>query len=63
MHNFLTRPLKKAGYEVVTVAHGIEALPHSASGQFDLLLTDIIMPGMDCIELARWATKMYKDLP
>jgi two-component system, cell cycle response regulator CpdR len=63
MRNFLMRSLEKAGYDVVTVAHGIEALPHLASGQFDLLLTDIVMPGMDGIELARRATKMYTDLP
>ena len=63
MRNFLSRSLTKAGYEVVTVPHGIEAMPHLSSGRFDLLLTDIVMPGMDGIELARRATKMYADLP
>lgn len=63
MRQFLSRSLEKAGYEVVSVSHGIEALPHLAKGNFDLLLTDIVMPGMDGIELARRAAKMYKDLP
>ncbi len=63
MRRFLSRSLEKAGYEVITVSHGIEALPHLASGKFDLLLTDIVMPGMDGIELARRATKMYAELP
>ena len=63
MRNFLSKCLTKAGYDVVTVAHGIEALPHLSSGRFDLLLTDIVMPGMDGIELARRATKMHEDLP
>jgi two-component system cell cycle response regulator CpdR len=63
MRNFLARSLKKAGFEVVTVSHGIEALPHLASGRFNLLLTDIVMHGMDGIELARRATKMHSDLP
>ncbi len=63
MRQFLSRSLEKAGYDVIAVSHGIEALPHLATGSFDLLLTDIVMPGMDGIELARRATKMYKDLP
>tara|TARA_R110002073_G_scaffold88066_6_gene209096 strand:- start:1858 stop:2217 length:360 start_codon:yes stop_codon:yes gene_type:complete len=63
MRNFLSRSLNKAGYEVITVSHGIEALPHLSSGRFDLLLTDIVMPGMDGIELARRVTKMYPELP
>ena len=63
MRNFLSRSLTKAGYDVITVSHGIEALPHLSSSTFDLLLTDIVMPGMDGIELARRATKMHEDLP
>lgn len=63
MRSFLSKSLRKAGYEVVTVSDGDEALPHLTSGRFDLLLTDIVMPGMDGIELARQATKMYHDLP
>ncbi|MDG1709168.1 MAG: response regulator [Emcibacteraceae bacterium] len=63
MRLYLSRSLEKAGYKVVTVSHGIEALPHLESGGFDLLLTDIVMPGMDGIELARRATAMYEDLP
>jgi two-component system cell cycle response regulator CpdR len=62
MRSFLGRSLEKAGYDVVSVENGTDALPLLASGHFDLLLTDIVMPGMDGIELARRATKMYPDL-
>jgi two-component system, cell cycle response regulator CpdR len=62
MRSFLCRSLEKAGFEVTSVANGIEALPHLATGNFDLLLTDIVMPGMDGIELARRATKMYPNI-
>jgi two-component system, cell cycle response regulator CpdR len=63
MRQFLSRSLVKAGYEVVTVSHGFEALPHLENEKFDLLLTDIVMPGMDGIELAGRATAMYEELP
>lgn len=63
MRQFLSRSLEKAGYEVVTVSHGLEAIPHIEDGHFDLLLTDIVMPGMDGIELARQATAIIDDLP
>ncbi|MFQ5346570.1 MAG: response regulator [Alphaproteobacteria bacterium] len=55
MRNFLARSLERAGHEVVAVGSGTEALPHIASEQFDLLLTDIVMPGMDGLALAKRA--------
>lgn len=63
MRLYLSRSLEKAGYDVVAVSHGVEALPHLENGKFDLLLTDIVMPGMDGIELARRATAMHAELP
>ena len=37
--------LENAGYEVVAVDRGTEALPHLKTAHFDLLLSDIVMPG------------------
>ncbi|HUJ46096.1 MAG TPA: ATP-binding protein [Rhizomicrobium sp.] len=45
--------LKRRGYEVVGVASGEAALDASESERFDLVLTDIHMPGLDGIETAR----------
>lgn len=55
MRAFLVRALERAGYEVTSVDRGTMALPLVATGDFDLLLTDIVMPEMDGIELARRA--------
>jgi two-component system, cell cycle response regulator CpdR len=52
---FLARALERAGYDVVSCADGDEAMAALGRGRFDLLLTDIVMPGADGIEVARAA--------
>lgn len=53
MRTYLERALDNAGYEVVAVDRGTAALPYLESEHFDLLLSDIVMPEMDGIELAQ----------
>ena len=53
MRGYLARALENAGYEVVAVDRGTAALPLLESDHFDLLLSDIVMPEMDGIELAQ----------
>jgi two-component system, chemotaxis family, sensor kinase CheA len=51
--NMLGPVLKAAGYEVTAVSSGHEALAALKTGhRFDVLVTDIDMPGMDGFELA-----------
>ena len=53
MRAYLERALTKAGFEVTSVDRGTEAVPLLEKEQFDLLLSDIVMPEMDGIELAQ----------
>ena len=53
MRVYLARALQNAGFAVVAVDRGTAALPLLEDGQFDLLLSDIVMPEMDGIELAQ----------
>ena len=53
MRNYLAQALENAGVEVVAVDRGTHALPYLESMPFDLLLSDIVMPEMDGIELAQ----------
>ncbi len=53
MRAYLARALENAGFEVVAVDRGTEALPYLQTEHFDLLLSDIVMPEMDGIELAQ----------
>jgi len=56
MREYLTRALERAGYAVTAVDRGTAALPLIETEAFDLLLTDIVMPEMDGIELAQKAS-------
>ena len=53
MREYLARALERSGFEVVAVDRGTAAAPLLEASHFDLLLTDIVMPEMDGIELAR----------
>jgi two-component system, cell cycle response regulator CpdR len=62
MRAFIERALIKAGYEVTSFANGREAHDRLAKEPFTLLLTDIVMPQMDGIELARRAADIDPNL-
>ena len=46
------RVLSSKGYEVVTAQNAAEALERIRQGEYDMVYTDIRMPGMDGLELA-----------
>jgi two-component system, cell cycle response regulator CpdR len=54
---FLSRALRNQGHEVTAVPDGSAALTALADGSFELMLTDIIMPGIDGIALALKASR------
>ncbi|RSU54096.1 MULTISPECIES: response regulator [unclassified Sphingomonas] len=62
MREYLARALERSGYAVVAVDRGTAAVPLLEQQRFDLLLTDIVMPEMDGIELARRANELAPDL-
>jgi len=62
MRGFLERALIRAGYDVVSYNNGADALERLKEEPFSLLLTDIVMPRMDGIELARRASEIDPDL-
>ena len=53
MRTYLARALENAGYSVTAVDRGTAAVPLLEAEHFDLLLSDIVMPEMDGIELAQ----------
>ncbi|WP_370172378.1 cell cycle two-component system response regulator CpdR [Sphingobium abikonense] len=61
MRTYLSRALEKAGYAVDSVDCGTAALPLLETGEYDLLLSDIVMPEMDGIELAQRCNEMSPE--
>ena len=62
MRGFLARALERAGYDVIAYDNGADAFARLKEEPFTLLLTDIVMPRMDGIELARRASELDPDL-
>ena len=53
IRNLLVLNLRSAGYEVTEVADGLAALASETARANDLLVLDLMMPGMDGLELCK----------
>ena len=62
MRRFLVKALQTAGYDVISYDNGLSAYQRLREEPFELLLTDIVMPEMDGIELARRASELDPDI-
>ena len=62
MRRFLVKALQNAGYDVISFDNGLSAYQRLREEPFELLLTDIVMPEMDGIELARRASELDPDI-
>lgn len=59
------RALTRAGYEVTTAANGEEGLAAITEGkaQFDIVVSDVVMPGMDGPAMVRAIRKQLPKMP
>lgn len=62
LRGFLERALARAGCVVLSFSNGQDAYDRLLEEPFTLLLTDIVMPRMDGIELARRAREIDPNL-
>ena len=58
----LARYLAADGYECITALNGEDALKFLESDKFQLLITDIMMPGMSGVDLLNIVRTLYPDL-
>ena len=63
VQSFVGRALAYRGHEITAVSDGLQALQVLSRRSFDLLITDIVMPGLDGIELALRVSEDHPDLP
>ncbi len=54
---------EKTPYEVTTTNNPLEALELAKKGSFDLLVTDLKMPGLNGIELLEAVKRFDEDIP
>lgn len=59
----LGKCLRRAGHVVVEAADGSDALRQCELSRFDLVITDIIMPGVEGMELIAKLIRRSPDLP
>ena len=52
--NFLTRGFTEAGFSVSVAPDGANAMRQIESGAFDLIVLDILLPGMDGWSVLTW---------
>ena len=62
MRRFLVKALQNAVFEVTSYDNGLSAYKRLREESYELLLTDIVMPEMDGIELARRASELDPDI-
>jgi two-component system cell cycle sensor histidine kinase/response regulator CckA len=65
LRTLVCRTLRAEGYGTLEAAHGAEALEvmEKAAEPVDLVVTDVVMPGMDGRELGRRLTQRWPTLP
>src|SRR5881628_2106931 len=63
MTQFLSIVLRKEGYQVTTVNNGRDALEKVRGENYDVVITDIKMPGMDGIALLQGVKKHDASVP
>ena len=63
MRELLTQELAEHGYSVVIAEQGVQAMEVIGANPVDGVITDLIMPDMDGIELIQALRRRYPDLP
>lgn len=63
VQSFVSRALAHRGHAVTAVDDGLEALEALEGAEFDILITDIVMPGLDGIALALKVARDRPNLP
>jgi two-component system cell cycle response regulator CpdR len=62
VREFVRRALEHGGHQVHTAHDGLDALDALSEGDYDLLITDIVMPGLDGIALALKVAKEHPQM-
>lgn len=59
VRDLIRNALEPCGFEIATAASGEEALEELQRAEFDLVLSDVVMPGMEGLELLKQIRKRH----
>lgn len=62
VREMLTKILATTEYDVEAVPDGLAAIARLRTDRFDLVITDLRIPGVEGIELAREAKRLWRDI-
>lgn len=60
---FIRKGLEENGYAVDTAADGLEGLRLAMAGAYQIIISDIVLPGMSGIQLCRQIREMHNETP
>jgi CheY-like chemotaxis protein len=63
VRQFLRDELSDAGFSVVDVSNGADAIVAAAENRFDLFIVDMLMPGLDGIQTIKVLRKVAPGVP
>lgn len=63
IHKVVELLFMEEDYKVVIAANGAEAISHLADTRFDIVLTDVHMPGKNGYEVCEYAKSLYPEVP
>lgn len=63
VREFLHEELSDAGFRVMAVKDGVDAIVTAAEQSFDLVLLDMLMPGLDGIQTLKVLQKIAPTMP
>ena len=63
LRDFLRNELTNIGYSLVTVGNGADAIIKVAEQSFDIILLDMLMPGLDGIQVIKVLQKIAPQIP
>src|SRR2546430_2659648 len=61
--NFLKRGFSEEGFVVDVAADGVEALRLIQAGSFDLVVLDLLLPGLDGLRVLTWLRESGAPVP